>query len=220
MKNRDYKNFAPDNYYHTYNRGNEKESIFREDSDYVLWMARLKENLFPKPPSEDGLRRPSSEGERKPLAPNSFSLTTYCLMPNHFHLLIRQCTELPISKLLSKVSTGYSKCFNLKYERIGHLFQDKFKAKLVDKNDYLLWLSAYIHANPVVAGLAKHPANWQWSSYNEYIAILDSKAAGGRLCETNIITDQFGSGTEYEQFVLESIEIIREKKEIESFLLD
>jgi len=229
MKNRDYKNFAQGNYYHVYNRGNAKETIFQDNADYLLFLSRLKENLFPSADYEAGNPRRRKHGtarsRRIQTPPNSFSLGCYCLMPNHFHFLIKQCTELPIGRLISKIGTGYSKCFNQKYERVGNVFQDAFKAISVEKNDYLTWLSVYIHANPVVAGLVKHPADWPWSSYKEFIfalnmrGILGSPAVLG-LCETEIITNQFTTAAEYEKLVLESAELIREKKEMESLWID
>ena len=141
MNHRDHKNFTPDRYYHVYNRGNAKADIFRDDADYAFFLGRLKESLFP-PPMDEVLEK-GLLLQRSILPPDSYSLANYCLMPNHFHLSIKQCTELSISRLLSKVTTSYAKYFNLKYKRIGHLMQDQFKAILVDTNDYLLWLSAY-----------------------------------------------------------------------------
>src|SRR5579862_7327753 len=119
MRTRDYKNFSKDNYYHIYNRGNNKEVIFRDKDDYVLFLSRLKENLFPElyRATTDGNR--SSTCTRKALPSGAFSLLSYCLMPNHFHFLIKQNSNLPINALISKVCTSYSMCFNLKYKQTG-----------------------------------------------------------------------------------------------------
>lgn len=223
MKNRDYKQFAPDNYFHVYNRGNGKMVIFRDEEDYKFFLSRLKENLFPEeervPLSPRGA--PSLVGKiyvRKSLPPNAFSLTCDCLIPNHFHLLIKQNSELPIGKLILKVCTGYSMYFNKKYDRVGSLFQDQFKAALVDDNSYLVWLSAYIHQNPKVAGLVDKPEDYKWSSYREFI-----KGERG-ICDKEIILSQFKSIDDYKKFVDSSFEIIKSRKDLEkdleSLLLD
>ena len=100
---------------------------------------------------------------------NNFKLHAFCLMPNHFHLLIEQVNEVPVSKLISKLCTSYSKYVNKKYKRIGHVFQDQFKSVLVENNPQLMWTSAYIHMNPVKDKIVKHPEKYLWSSYNDYV---------------------------------------------------
>jgi putative transposase len=157
MNTRDYKQYGKGEYYHIYNRGNLKADIFLDDEDYKSFLFRLQRNLFPE---ED-----FSKIRTQKLPANCFSLVAYCLMPNHYHLLIRQNTDLPTSKLITKICTSYAKYFNKKYDRVGHLFQDKFRQALVDNDSYLLWLSAYIHQNPAVARLVDKPEMYPWSSY-------------------------------------------------------
>ena len=107
MNNRDYKEFAKDEIYHIYNRGVSKMDIFIDEQDFKVFLSRLKENLF----SEliDYSLLPKQVIRRKVLPPNSYDLISYCLMPNHFHILIKQNTNLSISKIILKVFTGYSK---------------------------------------------------------------------------------------------------------------
>lgn len=182
MRYRDYKNFKPNNYYHVYNRGQNCEQIFLDEQDYVQFLLRLKIALGIS--SNSGLKI-------KALPPNAFFIHAYCLMPNHFHFLIRQNTKIPISTLVSKVTTSFSRYFNAKYKRIGNIFQDTFKAKLVDNDSYLTYLSAYIHNNP--ASPKQHP----YSSYHEY---LNSKAKN--ICSTDLLLGYFdGDRVKYQQFV-------------------
>lgn len=217
MNTRDYKSFAPNSYYHVYNRGNGKDSIFKDDEDYLFFLSRLEENLFPSRRLEDRLqgKRLSAKThtlyERKTLPDESFELVCYCLMPNHYHLLIKQTGDVSVAKLISKVCTGYSKYFNKKYSRVGHLFQDKFKAAKIDENDYIRWLSAYIHQNPHTAHLVRNLKEYPWSSYKEY---MHPQAQG--LCKTDIILGQFTNPSAYNQFLKESAEIIAEKKAAET----
>ncbi len=219
MRYRDNKIFAQDNYYHVYNRGNGKQDIFLDDADYKFFLYRLKENLFPEQKRTALLQEGRPLGGRgyvrKALPSDAFDLICYCLMPNHFHFLIRQNTQLPVSKIISKVCTGYSMYFNKKYERVGGLLQSKFKAVLVDSDPYLLWLSAYIHQNPKVAGLVKNLEDYPYSSFLDYIGKRQ-----GMLCHTKTILDNFKNSEEYEKFVDNSFEKIKERKDLKLLLLD
>ncbi len=215
MRNRDYKLFGPGEYFHIYNRGNGKQNIFLENEDFQFFLLRLRQNLFPN--EELGQKT-----RTKVLPAGSFSLISYCLMPNHFHFLLRQDGEIPTTKLLLKVCTSYSIYFNKKYNKVGHVFQDQYKQVSVDDNQYLLWLSAYIHQNPKVGGLTENLGDYYWSSYPEYIGKY------GGICDKEIILSQFSnqSGDDktgarsYESFVESSYKIIKEKKELEHLLLD
>lgn len=172
MKNRDYREFSQGNIYHIFNRGNNKENIFFCDQDYRAFLFRLalsmgfeikdikKEKLIFLPYS-----RMNITGTNK----NNFKLHAFCLMPNHFHLLIEQCKDEPISKLISKICTSYAMYVNKKYDRLGHLFQDQFKAVLIKDNPQLMWVSAYIHMNPVKDKIIKLPEQYEWSSYKDFI---------------------------------------------------
>lgn len=111
MGNRDYKNFGAGEYYHIYNRGNGKQDIFLSQDDFNFFILKLNQNLFPIIYKQRYFRSP-------PLPENCFSLICYCLMPNHFHLLIRQNKEITTSKLILRVCTSYSKYFNKKYDKV------------------------------------------------------------------------------------------------------
>ncbi|MEK7219144.1 MAG: transposase, partial [Patescibacteria group bacterium] len=87
---------------------------------------------------------------------------------NHFHLLIEQTKDIPISNLILKLCTSYSKYINKKYKRVGHIFQDKFKAVLIENNPQFMWTSSYIHMNTVKDRIVKHPSEYIWSSYSDY----------------------------------------------------
>lgn len=210
---RDYKNFTLGEHYHIFNRGVGRMKIFRNNQDYGVFLSRMRENLFPnlKLKLEEGALLGGKKRyiyTRKSLPKGAFSLIAYCLMPNHFHLLIKQNTDIPISKLLLKICSSYSIYFNKKYNRVGSLFQDQFKAEIVNKNEYLIWLSAYIHLNPRVANIASDSLSWEWSSYPEYLKLSEN-----RLCEKNIILDQFESLKNYQKNVENSYESIKSKKE-------
>ena len=92
----------------------------------------------------------------------------YCLMDNHIHLLIKETGE-SISAIIKKISGSYVYWYNNKYDRYGHLFQERYKSEVVEGDGYLLTVLRYIHQNPLKAGLVKDLSDYKWSSYNEYI---------------------------------------------------
>ena len=171
MNNRDYKKFTPGTIFHVYNRGNNKEKTFFDEQDYKAFLFRLglclgfmegelnKEKFIAMPYSRIRITNTNK---------GNFKLHIFCLMPNHFHLLIEQVGNIPISSLMSKLCTSYARYINKKYKRVGHIFQDQFKAVLIENNPQLMWTSSYIHTNAVKDGLVKHPGEYKWSSYNDY----------------------------------------------------
>jgi len=159
MNNRDHKNFQKGNYYHVYNRGNNKNPVFLDEEDFKVFLFFAKEAFYPE--------FITKKHRRKILAKDSFGLVCYCLMPNHYHFIIEQKTEIPITKVIVKICTSYSKYFNKKYSSVGHLFQDKFKSVLIESNEQLRLVFDYIHNNPKEAGLVNNISDWKWSSYSK-----------------------------------------------------
>ncbi len=152
--------FQPNIPYHIYNRGNRKSNIFLDVKDYLRFMKRLKEY--------------KEQFE--------IDLLCYCLMPNHFHLLLMSQGDEAITKFMLTLCTSYSKYFNIKHELVGRLFQERFRAKLVETDEYLLHLSRYIHLNLISEDIKKlnfsprltpgvelsRLTEYPWSSYREY----------------------------------------------------
>lgn len=132
-------------FYHIFNRGLEKKVIFKQDKDYNKLLDKLSQLLV--------------EGD--------WIIYAYCLLPNHFHLLVEE-KKLPIAKLMGRLFTSYGVYFNKKYKRQGPLFGDRFKSKLIQKDSYFLEVSRYIHLNPVKANLVKDPQDYPYSSLREY----------------------------------------------------
>jgi putative transposase len=208
MKNRDYKEFAPGEVYHVYNRGNGKQDIFLDNSDYTFFIARLKEYLFLKPYESIPSANRKYTYVREPIPEGSFTMLCYCLMPNHFHFVVKQNGDIPVSKLISKLCTGYSIYINKKYEHTGGVFQGCFKSVNVKGDEYLSWLSAYIHQNPKVGDLVKDLEDYEWSSYLDYVGLRNDE-----LCDKSLILGIFDDNKkEYKKFVSSSYDIIKGKK--------
>jgi putative transposase len=142
--------FAIGEYYHVYNRGVDKRVIFNNTFDYqrfllLLMLANDHTTIEVQQLVRDYSISELISQKRKPLV----SVISFSLMPNHYHMLLREITEKGISKFMHKVGTGYSLYFNLQNERTGSLFQGTYKAKQVEDDRYLKYLFEYIHLNPV-----------------------------------------------------------------------
>lgn len=131
--------------YHVMVRGVGRQVIFEDDVDRRFYLSSLREELV------------SHGGE----------LLSWCLMDNHVHLLVRIAFE-GLSSMMQTVGSEYATFFNRRHERVGHLFQDRFKSEPVDSESYLLTVVRYIHMNPVKDGLCTTP-EYQWSSYRAYL---------------------------------------------------
>ncbi|EKD86158.1 MAG: hypothetical protein ACD_37C00437G0001 [uncultured bacterium] len=177
------KQYAENGYYHIYNRGVEKRSTFQDSQDYSVFLSYLKEYLLSK--DEQGLREKLNDPETsykekdkiiRILRLNNFSdeitLITYCLMPNHFHLFIKQSNPQSINKFMQSFTTRYTAYFNRKYKRVGSLFQATYKAVLVNREDQFLYLTKYIHKQALASqGLT---LQGQPSSYEEYLGLRET----------------------------------------------
>ncbi|MCB9821930.1 transposase [Candidatus Nomurabacteria bacterium] len=150
------KDYGAGVYYHLYNRGNNKDVIFQDSQDYAVFLNLIKRHLSPVE-TTDKLGRPYRNLSKE------VELLAFCLMPNHYHLLIYQHTQEGMTQLLRSVATAYSGYYNKKYQRVGRLFQDAFKASAVDSDTYLEHISRYIHLNP------KDWKTWEWSSLPYYL---------------------------------------------------
>jgi len=171
---------APKEVYHIYNRGTEKRNIFLTERDYERFIALLYLSNSKNPIKMEEQRgrtlRELLETERgEPLV----DIGAYCLMPNHFHLLLRQREDGGISKFMQKLVTGYTMYFNVKNDRTGTLFQGRYKSKHAGEDRYLKYLMSYIHLNPSAlfnsdsarSNLDAHLEAYQYSSYADYAGI-------------------------------------------------
>lgn len=146
---------------------------------------------------------------------NLVDIICYCLMPNHFHFLLRQKRDGGITEFMGKLSNSYTKYFNIKNKRIGPLLQGEFQAVHVESNEQLIHLSRYIHLNPLIEYATTDLQTYRWSSYLEYIEIVENN-----ICSKEIILEQFKSKNDYRQFILDQIGYAKELNLIKHQLLD
>lgn len=210
--------FINEYFYHVYNRGVEKRNIFLDKKDYFRFTHDLFEfndeaaaqNIYYKLPSLKSYEvQPRKVSKRKILV----EIIAFCLMPNHFHLLLRQKVDNGIVKFMQKLGTGYTMYFNQKYQRVGGLFQGRFKAVLIEKESHFLYLPHYIHLNP----LDLHIPSWRdkkitnmqsainflesyrWSSYLDHIG----KKNFPSIISTNLFKKLYGTPKEYRESLRE-----------------
>lgn len=182
--------FTENGIYHVYNRGVEKRDIFLDDQDYAVFLHLLKYYLSPIDPKNV---HPLMEFQNfsivrpRPLAniEKEVDLIEYCLMPNHFHLILQQINIDGVTKLLRRIATTYAMYFNKRYKRVGYLFQGPYRAILVENDSYLLHLSRYIHLNPIEL-TRRELVNYPYSSYKYF----NGSAKAGWI-KPNIILNYF-----------------------------
>ncbi len=141
----------PGGFYHVFNRGAGKQIIFLDDSYYHKFLSKLRQ-----------MARISDH-----------CLFAYCLMPNHFHLII-QTNKVPLDRIMRGLATSFAMYFNIRTGHVGPVFQNRFKSVICEKEAYFWELSRYVHLNPVRGGLAKGPGDYYFSSFNEISGETDS----------------------------------------------
>ena len=165
------KKYFANTYHHVYNRGVNKNRIFFDEKDYLFFLKKLN----------------------KYRTTYEIKVLSYCLMPNHFHLFLKQTRdELTIGKFISNLLNSHTKAINKKFNRTGVLYEGPAKSKLIEKEEYFKWLIKYIVLNPVRANLVKQPEDWSFSSANDLL-----KKRNGNLLSYDEVYSHF---QDFEQF--------------------
>ena len=139
--------YQKDNFYHVINRGCNKQKIFFNDQDYKYLFKKMKQTR----------------------ENYNIEVIAFCLMSNHYHLLLYQISEKPVSDWLKSLFSGYVQTINRKYKRTGTIFERSAKPKLITSDEYLVDVIHYIHSNPFKHKIVNNPEEWKFSSLNEYL---------------------------------------------------
>ncbi len=208
--------------YHVFNRGVDKRDIFTDQREYIRALETTRFYRFSNLPTKLSkyLKLPPSSKEKIIKELNDCSgkiveILGFCLMPNHFHFLLRQVKENGISRFISNFSNSYSKYFNTKHDRTGVLLQGLFKSVLVDSDEQLIHVLRYIHLNPVVAKLAKNPQSYPWSSLNEYTSPTKEN-----ICRVEELLAQFPSLEDFIKFHSDQIAYAKQLQAIKHLILE
>lgn len=216
--------FANENYYHIYNRGTDKRKIFLDDGDYFRFFLSL--DLVND--DRDGLmilwrdyRKNKSKAKLSDFLINEIrkrdylvDIISYCLNPNHFHLLLKQRKDRGIERFCQKLTISYTKYFNKKNDRSGVLFQGRTKSTHINAEEMLLYMSVYVNCNCEIHGIAK--ANeYKWSSFAHYLGKRKD-----RICRPADILNQFKNRIDYGEYAKETTFEMKLRKENEKMLLE
>ena len=185
--------FLANRYYHIYNRGVNHGAIFFLEDNYTYLLRLLKKNH----------KR------------YQISIAAYCLMPNHYHLLLKSHHDDTIATFMQSLFGAYTQAVNRQQNRQGTLFQGRFQAILVDEEGYFSHVACYIHANPVLAGLTRTCQDWRYSNYLDVIG-----ERTGTLKNDDVVPARFATGAVYQQFVEAYITDRREIRGLARYFLE
>lgn len=199
-----------DTFYHVYNRGNLRQELFRDRSDYVrfvfliLYLQSTLSLTQTNRSVSNYIKKGSfgvSKGDLAEILEQRFvEVHNFCIMPNHFHMTIKNLTDDGLSRYMHKIANAYGKYFNTKYDQSGHVFQGTYKTIIIETDNQLDYLSAYVHRNPHELSKWKDNAfDYPWSSYQDY----DNNRWGSLLC-VDQIKNRHKSFADYRKFVEES----------------
>lgn len=198
--------------YHVFNRGVEKRNVFTDKRGYSRFLETIQyyQQIYPQ------VRFSKADKDKKENLSDKklVEIIAYCLMPNHFHFLLRQVSDNGISTFVRRLINSYTRYFNTKNERVGSLFQGPFKAVRMESDEQLLHVTRYIHLNPLAGYLVKNLRNFEWSSYLGYIGLEDNK-----LCKREEV-GQLISLRDYERFVQDQADYAKQLENIKHLALD
>jgi len=183
--------FEIGSYYHIYNRGANKNTIFNNQEEYLYFLRKVKQYL------------------------KGLDVVCYCLMPNHYHMVVRPFSEGALSSFILRLSTSYTQAMNRKYGRSGVLFQGTFKAKHIDNQGGMLHVCRYIHLNPCIAGLSSHPDEWLYSNWHEFTG-----RRNGSLCSVLFLQILSDLKFDYRAFVLEYLNDYKQDDLVQPYIFD
>lgn len=208
--------FIDDSFYHIYNRGVEKRQIFTTEKDYHRFLQTIYFYQFNNP------RFPFSrkqallyQGRDFSSSPKFVEIICYCLMPNHFHLLIKQTPDGNIQKFMQKVLNSYTKYFNTKHSRVGPLLQGTFKAVPIETDFQLIHISRYIHLNPYVSDLSKDLDTYPYSSYPDYLGLSNDP-----FCNKELVLNLFKDVKDYQEFMKGHADYAKELETMKHLLME
>ena len=206
--------FVPGEFYHVYNRGTDKRTIFQNEADWRRFQLLLRiGNTHQSKKVRDIFADHPDPYAAEPTDP-LVAIGAYCLMPNHFHILVTPLVEEGVSHFMQKIGTSYVSAFNARNERTGSLFEGKFKARYVDHDQYLKYLFAYIHLNPVKLmqpdwkerGIADpnqafaYASAYRYSSLQDYLGVVRPE---GTIIARQHFPDYFSSASSIKDEIFE-----------------
>lgn len=215
--------FRNEEVYHLFNRGIERRNIFTDKKEFERARNLIKFYKHKDIPIRFSqvIQQPKDIREKMLSdlykSGRAVDILSYCLMPNHFHFLLKQNSDKGVSNFLANFSNAYTRYFNTKYQRIGPLFEGIFKGVHIENEEQLLHVSRYIHINPVVSSIIadNQLENYPWSSYREFLSL--SKDG---ITQRDFILNMFRSDKRYQEFVENQIDYGKKLEAIKHLILE
>ena len=211
---------ANNEYYHIYNRSIAKYIIFNNAQEYSRMLELINILLFKNFNYQYSQFKKFSQNNQKEIIDKLkiqndtlVDIICYCVMPTHFHLLLKQNVDHGITKYIGKLSNSYSKYFNTIHQRSGPLWASRFKNIRVEDDKQLLHLTRYIHLNPASAGLVNNAQDWKYSTYGEFLGKSQNK-----ICKFKDIIDM--DYIEYKKFVDDRKNYQQQLSQIKNLVID
>lgn len=201
--------------YHVFNHSVAGMPIFKGARESNLFLEAMKFYLQSRPPTKFSIYRRNRPSFPLKLEEKRITIISYCLMPDHFHFLLRQEEENGVRQFVQRVSNSFAHYFSLKYRKRGHVFEDKFKAVHVQTEEQLLHLSRYIHLNPVTSYLVERPEEYPYSSYRIYLGKELSD-----LIDPSPVLSSFSSTKKYQEFVMFQKDYQRQLDKIKHLIVE
>lgn len=183
--------------YHIFNRSLHKLPLFTNKKDFDLFLSSAKYYIQINPPVKYSIYRKQPDNYKLNFTKTLVKVIAYCFMPNHYHLILTQLENNGIHTFIHRLSSSYAHYFNIKNEKRGPVFEDRFKAVRVESQEQLIHLSRYIHLNPVTSYITENPSDYEYSSYNYYI-----NKDKNNFVDWSDVMVSFKSSNDYKKFVL------------------
>ena len=215
--------FRNEQIYHVFNRGVERRTVFTNRKELERAKQLIKFYRHKDIPIRFSQVMNQPEEIKNKILEKLYrtnqqvDIISYCLMPNHFHFILKQNTENGVARFISNFTNAYTKYFNTKHKRIGPLFQGIFKALIVETDKQLIHLSRYIHLNPVSSSIIKEDqlTIYPYSSLMEYLLLSNDE-----ISKTDVVLSMFKTSEKYRDFVINQLEYAKRLDEIKHLVLE
>lgn len=201
--------------YHVFNHSVAGIPIFKGAREGNIFLEAMKFYLQPDPPTRFSIYRTSRNVFPIKLTSPIVTIICFCIMPNHFHLMLRQEKDDGIRQFMHRISNSFAHYYAIRNKQRGHIFEGNFKAVRVETEEQLLHLSRYIHLNPVTAYLVNKPEDYPYSSYRVYLGEESSE-----IVDPTVVLSHFSSREKYREFVMLQKDYQRKLQEIKHLLLE
>lgn len=209
--------FINDEYYHVYNRGINKREIFSSEIDYTRMLITIDYYKYKSALSLSSFLALNNTNKNEMVTKKRIietlrlEMISFCLMPNHFHFLVKQKTDHAVQSFMSDIQNSYTRYYNIKYRRRSPLLNNQFKAKKIENEEVLLHVSRYIHLNPYTSSIVykkEELVSYPWSSLKEYSSGYKER----NICNTDVLYSLIQEP--YIDFVLNNAEYQRQLKKM------